>query len=119
MSTTPTSWDPYKEMLSFLDDAERKRFRITHWKMNFEAIKRIAMHPITASIDDRRPIAEREFLGIPVKIVQPGGPDAILRPAYQKWGYSTIVYDHDDEIIHGNCHFHLPHGDSFTTTVTA
>ncbi|MEQ6332950.1 hypothetical protein [Sphingobium sp. MK2] len=112
--------NPFEEMLRWVEEAERKRFRITHWEMNQTTLAAIAEHPMTQHLVPGFGVGGvQRFLGIPVRIVQPGGPDGILRPAYEMWGERIIVFDIEGDLIHGDCDFRLSPSDSLTTTVTA
>lgn len=93
--------DLYSLMLAALVQAERQRLRITHWRLNPAALMEIARHPITAQDDCCKPIAEREFFGIPLQIERNFDPPT-LTPVFERWGRNLLIHDEPGEILHGN-----------------
>lgn len=94
--------DPYEEMLRLLDEADKKRLRITHWGVNDPMLVVIAAHPSTNRDCFLTPISEQEFLGIPLRLLRVRETEPILWAIHERYGRDPLIYTYEGPIMHGN-----------------
>jgi hypothetical protein len=101
---TGRKFDPYKVMLEAYEEAQRERVRITHWRVNYEAVYAITAHPITMQTWSEKPVLEREFLGIPLQLDRDNYDEAPgLSPVFETYGrHGKLIHNYDGPIRHGN-----------------
>lgn len=97
-----SDFDPYRIFLEELDEANRRRFRITHWRLNRAALLGLATHPLTQHKDPVLPVVDRKFMGIPLQFDGDyASEEPSLRPIYEKYGRCVLVHDYAGPIRHG------------------